>query len=1277
MEDMEKRIYDGTREIVEFYNSAVEKFEPIYADISSGKPFTDLSQKECRELVYIGEILYQTYEKTFKLYCFKIYLEQVKHGSMTQHEFDTKIANVLDKGKGPKSYIDNPVNIHRLANWMAENAVPQLLVHDPLTGFIPSKLSPAPTQLSLTKVDANLIEANAKEGHNNSKHLFDHTPEPKLFNTISKIFPHIENTIKYYCTDNGLKSYCMVSQSGSLPTINNFFEGWRENSGIQFGLIIDSTSELSEKEQQAIVSLPWNLVIDFDTLSFGNGLYKTFETIGKSSSLITPSATDRYSFEPMDKVYWIFPVGSNHESAYLVQNKQKWRNSNANLRNILDRYHSKNTNPIRLLVLSTSEADRVADILDDFFDTYQPVDSTDSYIEIISIYNDSAFSHERYLSNKKNHYQYFNTTKAQFAEYIISAIGINDKANEGYSVPVENNFININPADYPSLDIIYNGIKKDEARDSNKIDPQKFYSGEVPISWYGVANEFPIEIQDLKYLKKEMQKVSGKTKSKMNIIMHEPGAGGSTLLRILAYKKSEIQPTVLLNQYTPVETVKEIERLYIKCQKYPVCIFADSAVLSYDECKEFKDELDSAGYAHDFFYTHRNMESITDDLIWHRLTEFTKESALEFIEKLKIYIDDVSDKDRRLTNLNEIVYVKNREAERLPLIMALYAFDEDFKGIKSYISQFINPLSKEQQNLFIYTAILDIYANENISINMFPHLRLYQQEVINTDNNSLWLSAAKKLLTIVPNVNGDNIKSKHPLFSKEIICQLIGEEKDGKVTFYRNLTNFLCQFIKFTANPPHQESKSNINLLSNIFITKDQTVIMEADQKQYFGPIIDHILNNCDDRIARNKYVNSILNCLTDNYPQNAHFCAHLGRFYSIILKDYVPSIELADKAIKISESEDPLLYHIAAICIRRYINDLIRQYRVKETEKDQLEKEILKWALKASQYFEKSRKNRKPAGYISDIEMCIRLIDFYKSTKKYHDYRSIIKDLDNPYHEYYKRALLLTQTVQATENMLFENTNSKYDLSQETINKTRALLQDLKGTMAFWKNNIDRETDLNKLAKYRFFYVQAAKANDFSTLSTDDLNSCIDSIERNIDLEYNSGSIFIWFELLQNLNDKVLDSKLETADVQLRSWREKYSDKIEIEYYLYIIDTLLLLKGSSSISSSINKVETTLNSYSKEFPKNTTPRRILCKPGNHLADFKLYSKEIESEALELEGTIDSLKNNIIKYDGLSIFFNPETQINYSDSLRGKIVHFKMFIAYKGAYAISNSIIGV
>ena len=108
-----------------------------------------------------------------------------------------------------------------------------------------------------------------------------------------------------------------------------------------------------------------------------------------------------------------------------------------------------------------------------------------------------------------------------------------------------------------------------------------------------------------------------------------------------------------------------------------------------------------------------------------------------------------------------------------------------------------------------------------------------------------------------------------------------------------------------------------------------------------------------------------------------------------ILEKNYEKGIGEARKAVNMAEQQgehDSLLYHIYGMSIRKFVEQKLyeeakecKQFNESKLLEEKLI-EIKNYLSFASEQFEKVRStNNKIAGYVSDIEMCIAVVDFGK----------------------------------------------------------------------------------------------------------------------------------------------------------------------------------------------------------------------------------------------------------------------------------------------------------
>ena len=254
--------------------------------------------------------------------------------------------------------------------------------------------------------------------------------------------------------------------------------------------------------------------------------------------------------------------------------------------------------------------------------------------------------------------------------------------------------------------------------------------------------------------------------------------------------------------------------------------------------------------------------------------------------------------------------------------------------------------------------------------------------------------------------------------------------------------------------------------------------------------------------------------------------------------------------------SNDEILYHILATSIRRYIRALINDYaKADESQKEKIQEQILRLAKDASEYYEISRHNKSYAGYISDIEMCIMIVDFVANG----DYKLFVRNSENRFQEYYERALSLYRIISSSEVMLISSgdvENRIYNLGRDI----QLLLADLEETVEYWEYQIRREHNKDKLFTNRSMFVESVCSVGEEKLSNERICQCLEYLEKNIDYKYRYSDLSHWFELISILSKEDDYDFLVEKDMKLREWIEANPDTLELYYYQFIIDSILAL---------------------------------------------------------------------------------------------------------------------
>ena len=97
----------------------------------------------------------------------------------------------------------------------------------------------------------------------------------------------------------------------------------------------------------------------------------------------------------------------------------------------------------------------------------------------------------------------------------------------------------------------------------------------------------------------------------------------------------------------------------------------------------------------------------------------------------------------------------------------------------------------------------------------------------------------------------------------------------------------------------------------------DEMLGTERSATRQFAPIFDDIPVR-EGRLE-------VLRALTEAYPEEAHFWAHLGRFYAMEMRHYPDAVKYVDHALSL-QPEDSVLHHMKGMALRFHADSLIGQ---------------------------------------------------------------------------------------------------------------------------------------------------------------------------------------------------------------------------------------------------------------------------------------------------------------------------------------------------------------
>lgn len=1193
-----------------------------------------------------GTKLYQAYELALKCYLDKKYKNLYEEKILSWKKYD-QLRRCIESGKQSNGSM---VDVRYLYDQMCKYATPH------------------PT---VSKINFEIIKNNAKSVNNQNKHLGNDIDEEKY----KESFSEIRKFIIVYLDPN---PPIQIMESPQYSSLQEACDYWKNDSRFNYCLISDkNVTEIDVL--QRIMYIDWSLVFDFDSDSEINGLAKAYSIEHhQQANRFNPENPIITEINSISEIpYWFYAGGLSDLPNSLVSNERQWRQKyGSKLTDCLKKYHASYSKPLKVIILG-GPAKRVKDIVDALDSVYD-----ENGIELYLL--SAEVQYEDIREEYEDIMNYYPLSVEEFSSGINNYASLFNKEDEisDYQIVSKDGYTDIKPSDYSLYELLYYGIADRENINEDDVRPDAFYQGKCPLSWYGVKHEFAINrVVQYRDLKKKIQNATSDTTSKVIELRHEPGAGGTTLARMIAYELSKEMPVVILNAYNDKLSYQQLQNLYRKV-RMSILIVVESSLISNEELSKLIEELMAHAVPHVILHVNRlrsKTKKTDKDVL--SLTDF---EFNEMYQKLEVYMDDDKKEIVKKLSLNPV--------DRYPFFVSLYTFEEEFCGVSNYIQHFITNISQNDREVLEYISLVDKFANRLLDVNFF-------QIVDKTDPMGVFADPTNKsLITLVRKGKNDYLKIRHIKFADEILGNRIGVNA-GASEYQKalNMSNLLREFIKFSKHQIMFDLDSTIDILKNLLILRDANSLI----KDRFAPVISYIIEMLPEDRSGDKYnvIGVVFKDLVDTYPEEAHFKAHLSRYYTHIEGNYQRGIEEAKGAIELSESQglqDALLYHIAGMSIRKYVEKKLFQQVIdlkafgENEEADNVINEIQKMLKEASKYFEKVRDtNNKVAGYISDVEMCIELIDFEKkfigcSTEVLlRDYK------DSWFMEYYDRALTLLEgfkSLQVEEETEF----NKIRLSVKSSESLQDMMNNIEMTVSMWEKYLSQADELRKPVVRRF--IARAKQNQIQDETSRDAKTVeyvMKLMEDNIKQEPDNGSnIRIWFNALRFCENRNPEILLDDAIEKLGVWK-RLGNNYEAYYYFFILMCIKAIEGGSRAEALIPSLQEELKIKTSHMPNNRVIYEWL-GPGkgvNRLInsyyrvngiDRKRSIEEIEDKAEYIGGRISKYSSDRsaqIRSHNMEVFYSPSMQIEQTTQEDiGKQVQFILGFSYDGLRALNRSV---
>ena len=906
------------------------------------------------------------------------------------------------------------------------------------------------------------------------------------------------------------------------------------------------TSPLSHIDQSVLESLShvsWSAVIDFDPGSDQKGLLKAFQSTQRD--VIRVVKGENPSFNSWQNTYWFFAQGLSGRQGTLVK-RNNWRAWRTNYGTEIDKQFRHIAryllpNPVTFIVIWNDDS-----LLRHLQTTIESTAGFDnSKIVIVSEAVDNIRNRVDDEEFELKYYeipfdQLSSGLSVEFSEHTLEGREFTFPSGSGSPILVPTDRL---PWLQSQLELVHLGIGiEPSSDDETEDDKSDFLRGGGIITWSELNLHRDADRDITNKIARRVRDDLG-NRTKRIEIFHVPGAGGTTISRRIIWDLHKDYPSVVIHSGDSKGIVERIEFI-TAITKSPLLALADSAEIAEREIEGIYNLLQSRRTGCILLSVSRRHQLPNQATrSFHVQLKLTNSELLRFLDKYTSFVPE------RRNDLKSLVDTKI-ESEKTAFHFGLTAYGEDYRGLRSYISHRISNLTDIQKQLIGFLSIAYMYGQKGISAQAFRYLLgLSNQDVS-------FFTVFEKHQSVLDILILDNKEWQwrliHQLVAQEVLQQILTPIGADSRVWKQQLSLWGKDFIKFCKESQLITSETVLKLLRRVFIERDTVDVLgrepDDDTRRVNSGMRTSSLFIQDIPSPEGRL--EVLKFLTEMFPEEAHFWAHLGRFQAAIMKNYSDSLEAVEQAIQL-QPEDPLLWHMKGMNFRYQAQGLMAS--------NEILAEIVALAEQASECFEKSRDLNPDHehAYISEIQLLAKVLNY------------AVRDTEENIFQYIRRYDALPyvrDAIDKAESLLAVVRSNREGTGSSSYERScRAQISRLYGdyqeALQIWDSLLSRQDVHHPPIRRQIVYALKDREETWNMMPRKHLDRCIDLLQKNLNEQpHNGRDLRLWLQAVRySSRMPSIGSLIEKVSY----WRAN-TDVLDAIYYLYVLYSLRALEGGT-----------------------------------------------------------------------------------------------------------------
>ncbi|XP_061184870.1 uncharacterized protein LOC133192881 [Saccostrea echinata] len=702
-------------------------------------------------------------------------------------------------------------------------------------------------------------------------------------------------------------------------------------------------------------------------------------------------------------------------------------------------------------------------------------------------------------------------------------------------------------------------------------------------------------------------------------VFHEPGSGGTTLGQQILWSLRTETPCLQVEMNMTSTVPSLINRIEVISKKtnLPLVLLIDG-----DDRHKVKGLYNLVNHLMVIFIHIRRLivkpKTISENEFW-----LPGKVSRQEVKKLAIKFTCHCDSDLKKDKITDLVKDVERGKLRLMYEFGMTVFMEDFRGIHSYVKGYLqldeNPQHDRElqpwQKILGYLSLVYYYGQTSIPCQFFVTLLCWQNNY-DVGIEDFPFQVRQFIVSCRFEGKPNCIRICHYVVAKEILEQLLTWrkrklQKDEKTSKYglshtakMGMYDFVIHLLDDIRNRKIKTSVKSGRITDILTRTLIVRYNRDVEDNELVRGRISRLLEDIPCKAPFTERIN-ILKKITEIFPSDPNFHAHLGRMYSICRPEdekkaedcFATAVNLVARMKEISDFDESkkltmkYVYHMYGIFCNQKITKLTKKQQLQAKAKlapedfDRIMETLLAHAKDACLYFSKTRAItlygfEDGYGYVGEMTTRLLICEFVHR-------QTFFKDLNEVYTHRVEMVDFVKESITIILELIYQcySCVNPDDLHVEFLRKIHwynALFEsimityDLDNLMK--TENVHTRRVHNAVTKLQFGVESTLHTLDCIT-SASSINEIVRNCEKNfkdltfedidlkraaIDLDYKD-----WLHAIRHKKFVQIYS-LEDVLLQVRFWHELLKSPSS-KLYLFI---LLSVLGFGDIEESNPRIE-------------------------------------------------------------------------------------------------------